>query len=748
MMPRKFFAAVLSCLLGAAALVAPGPATAQASSTGAWSRLQDLPVIPIHHQLLPTGKVMMFGRPGDQPYLLDPVTQALSTTPNAGYDLFCAGHAFLADGRMLVAGGHILDNVGLANTSVYDPFTNTWLRAPDMNAGRWYPTVTTLPNGDALVIAGQIDTTVGNNPLPQVYQAATNTWRDLTGAQLDLPMYPMMFVAPNGKVFMAGPSDYTRWLDTAGTGEWGWVGLSKFGFRDSGSAAMYADGKVLLVGGGGDPPKSTAEVIDLNVPNPVWRTVASMSVARRHHNATLLPDGTVLVTGGTSGPGFDNAATPVQAAELWNPATETWTTLASASVPRIYHSTALLLPDGRVLTGGGDGNYAAEVFSPPYLFKGARPAMSAVPASIGYGQQFTVQSPDAASIQKVTLIRLPSVTHAFDQNQRMNILSFTPGSGTVGITAPPNANMAPPGHYMLFLVNGLGVPSLAAVVQLGTAAPPPPPPPPADPVLGSLAPNSATAGGAAFTLTANGSNFASGATVLWNGGGRSTTYVSGTQLRAAIAAADIAAAGTAQVTVLNPGGAVSGALPFTITATPPPPPATPALGSLAPSNATAGGPAFTLTANGSNFVSGATVLWNGGGRSTTFVSGTQLTAAIGAADIAAAGTAQVSVVNPGGTVSGSLPFTVTAAAPTTFSLTVTKNGTAPGKGNVTSTPAGISCGSICTAAFGSGGTVTLNVHVNRKASFAGWGGACTGTATTCTVTMNANKTVTATINNQ
>jgi hypothetical protein len=736
-MLRKLVAAALSCLLGTASFLSPSTATAQASLTGAWTRLQDFPVIPIDSHLLPSGKVMMWGRPGNQGYVWDPTTQAITALPVAGYDVFCSGHAFLADGRLLVAGGHILDNIGLANASVYDPATNAWSRAPDMNAGRWYPTVTTLPNGDALVISGQIDTTFGINPLPQVYQAATNTWRDLTNAQIDLPMYPMMFVAPNGKLIMVGPSDYTRWLDPVGTGAWGWVGLRQFGFRDAGSAAMYADGKILVMGGG-DPPGAVAEMIDLNVPAPAWRGVASMSAARRHHNATLLPDGTVLVTGGTSGSGFNNQTSPVFAAASWNPATETWTTLASATVPRFYHSSAVLLPDGRVITGGGDGHPEAEVFSPPYLFKGARPVMSAVPASMGYGQQVTVQSPDAASIQKVTLIRLASVTHGVDQNQRMTTLQFTPGADTLSITAPANGNLAPPGHYMLFIVNGNGVPSVAAIVQIGTAAPPPPP---AAPALGSLAPSSATAGGPAFTLTANGSNFVSGSAVLWNGVARTTTLVSGTQLSAAITAADIAAPGTAQVSVLNPGGAASGALPFTVTA--PPPPVVPALGSLAPSSATAGGPAFTLTANGSNFVSGSAVHWNGVARTTTLVSGTQLRAAIAAADIAAPGTAQVSVLNPGGAASGALPFTVTAAVPK-FALTVSKAGT--GNSTITSAPAGISCGGTCTASFTSGVSVTLTLKVNGKGTFAGWGGACTGTASICTVTMNASKTVTATIN--
>lgn len=653
-MLRHLFTAALSCLLGASAFLAPSPSNAQTtdpSVRGLWTRLQDLPLIPIHNHLLPNGKIAMWGRDGgNQGYLWDPVTQAITALPGVDYDLFCTGHVWLADGRLFVAGGHIQDNVGLANGSVYDPAANTWSKAPNMNAGRWYPTVTTLANGDALVVSGQVDWSVGLNTLPQVYQAATNTWRNLTGAQMNQPLYPMMFLAPNGKVIDVAPTNVTRWLDTSGTGAWSPVGKRKYGFRDYGSAAMYADGKILLVGGG-DPPTNTAEVIDLNASTPAWRAVSSMSVARRQLNTTLLPDGTVLVTGGTSGPGFDNRATPVLSTQLWNPATETWTTLASASVPRMYHSSTLLLPDGRVLSNGSDDHHEVEVFSPPYLFKGARPAMSEVPASIGYGQRFTVQSGDAAAIQKVTLIRLASVTHGFNQNQRMNILQFTPGAGSVDITAPANANIAPPGHYMLFLVNGNGAPSMGSVVQLSGTDPTPPPPPPA-----------------------------------------------------------------------------------------------PVIGSLSPSNATAGGPAFTLTVNGSNFVSAAAVRWNGAARTTTYVSATRLTAAIPATDIAAAGTAQISVMDPGGTASGNVPFTIAAPAGPTYTLTVSRTGSAATRGTITSSPAGINCGGTCTAAFGGGRSVTLTAKVTGNGVFANWGGACGGTAHTCTLTMDANKSVTATIN--
>jgi len=236
---------------------------------------------------------------------------------------------------------------------------------------------------------------------------------------------------------------------------------------------MYDDGKVLVMGGG-DPPTSAAEVIDLNAPTPSWRLVESMVFARRHLNATLLPDGKVLVTGGTSGPGFNNDTTPVFAAEMWDPATERWTTMASAQAPRLYHSTALLLPDGRVLTTGGDNDTQVERYSPPYLFAGARPAITSAPAAVSLGQSYFVETPDAANIAKVTWIRLGSVTHAFDMNQRIISLSFSQAAGGLNVVSPPNPNLAPPGHYLLFILNANGVPSIAKIVQLGGSAAPGP----------------------------------------------------------------------------------------------------------------------------------------------------------------------------------------------------------------------------------------------------------------------------------
>ena len=370
------------------------PSAAQPPNVvGQWSLVTPtLPYFPVHTHMLRTGKVMIWpgdgGVSGNDPRSWDPANQSVSILSKPGFDMFCTGHSFLADGTLFVAGGHISNNVGLARASTYNPLTNTWSSLPNMNAGRWYPTTTVLANGDVLVVSGSIDLTTGVNTLPQVFQVATGTWRDLTSAELGQDLYPQMLLAPNGKVFNAGPTVTTRYLDTSGFGAWSVVDNREFnGNRHYGSAVMYAPGKVLVMGGA-DPPTNTAEVIDLNQPSPTWRAISSMANSRRQLNAVLLPDGKVLVTGGTAASGFNNASGAVHAAELWDPATENWTTLASnnANIPRIYHSATVLLPDGRVFSTGGNGFTDAEIYSPPYLFKGARPTITSAPPSVAYGQ--------------------------------------------------------------------------------------------------------------------------------------------------------------------------------------------------------------------------------------------------------------------------------------------------------------------------------------------------------------------------
>lgn len=468
-----------------AIFAAPGVAAPEARM-GRWEPAFTTPVVAIHLSLLSNGRVLLWGHTGE-PWLWD--ASSYPANPAAGFtqvstptEEFCSGHAFLPDGHLLVVGGH--DNAkgnghGLPDVNLFDG--TSWQSLPPMAQGRWYPTATTLPDGEVVVIAGT-DDNLANVKIPEVWTGSS--WRKLTAAAFGFPYYPHTFVAPNGKVFYAGENAMTKYLSTTGTGKWTNVGSRIVADRNYGSSVML-DGKVLYVGGGGKaiacptPVNSSAELIDLEAASPQWRSVGSMAFRRRQLNLTILADGTVLATGGTSACGFSNEASSVYPAEVWNPTTEQWTVLASMRVSRVYHSAAILLPDGRVLSAGGGDNgegtsqFSAEVFTPPYLYASdgtpaPRPTYSLSSTQLGYGQSVAVESPDASTIAKVTLVHLSAVTHAYNQAQRLNTLSYSvdPGGTSLHINTPANSNLAPPGPYMLFLLNANGVPSIARIVTL------------------------------------------------------------------------------------------------------------------------------------------------------------------------------------------------------------------------------------------------------------------------------------------
>ena len=427
----------------------------------------------MHATLLPDGRVFFvsYYAESTQPHIWDPGSNTFTTTAASSYALFCAGHTPLADGGVMIVGGHIADYVGYPHAVIFNPASSGLAAQPDMNSGRWYPTATTLPSGDVLVVSGDINSNTNVDTLPQVFQMSTHTWRNLSTAQLALPLYPKMMVAPNGKVFEAGPSRQSRYISTSGTGAWSNVALMNFtGARDYGPAVFYGAGKVVVFGGA-DPPTATAETIDLNAATPAWKFTGSMHFPRRQHNAVVLPDGKVFIVGGSKAGGFDTSSSPVLPTEMWDPATGQFTVMASIAVYRGYHSTALLLPDGRVLSAGGNvGGPNAQLFSPPYLFAGARPTISTAPAGAGYGQTVFVGTPDVNSISKVTLVRQSSVTHSNNMSAGFLELSFTKTSTGLNVTTPANANLAPPGYYMLFILNSSGVPSVAAMVQISGSA--------------------------------------------------------------------------------------------------------------------------------------------------------------------------------------------------------------------------------------------------------------------------------------
>lgn len=447
---------------------------------GRWEASRPAPVIGLHLSLLRSGNAVMWGH-GGEPQLFNPAgggfTQmAAGTCSNPSTcELFCSGHTFLADGRLLVAGGHneaLGDNNGLRQASTFDG--SSWQATGSMTYPRWYPTLVTLENGNVVALSGsQTPSQVAT--IPERWNGSS--WTPLTGANLSLPLYPRAFVEPkNGHVFVAGEGT-VRILNPNGSGSWSLGPARVVGDRSYGSAVML-DSRVLYAGGGGgscgSTPARSAEVIDLAAPAPAWTATGSMAIPRRQTNLTILADGKVLMTGGSSQCGFTNETGAVFAAEVWDPETGQWTTLANAGVVRVYHSTTALLPDGRVLsTGSGDGGgvtqqFSYEIFAPPYLFKGPRPSYNLASTDMRYGQPFTLATPNAAAIRKVTLIRLASTTHAFDMGQRLNTLAFQVGADgqSLTLTPPASGRIAPPGPYMLFILNDRGVPSVAQTVLL------------------------------------------------------------------------------------------------------------------------------------------------------------------------------------------------------------------------------------------------------------------------------------------
>ncbi len=407
--------AVTGFAAGAAAAAAVGAP----QDEGQWGPVVDWPVIGVHVALLSNGKVLAYDSIGDnatETYPVHTFTRATVWDPatgiqtpvnvNTGFNVFCSGLAHLLDGRVFLAGGNKDQQLnGIVQTHLFDPAGNSWSLGPNMASERWYPTVTPLRNGEMLITSGRVNT-------PEV-RMLTGGLRALSTASLSLPLYPWMDVAPDGRAFYSGPDQTLRALDTSGTGTWQTFGTRDSINRDYGGHALFDIGKMLVAGGG--PSSKDARVVDLNGPTPVVSAAGPMAFGRRQHNLTVLADGSVLATGGnSSGAGLVDLNAGVYPAEQWNPATGQWRTLAPMQITRQYHSTALLLADGRVLSSGGGicgtcdqvGYLAknAEIFSPPYLFQAdgtlaPRPAIEAVPAAATYAVPIEITTANPASIQ-------------------------------------------------------------------------------------------------------------------------------------------------------------------------------------------------------------------------------------------------------------------------------------------------------------------------------------------------------------
>lgn len=472
---------------------------------GQWSGVMNWPLVALNQVLLSNGNVLMWdGGPAcigsSSAAVYNPTTGVFTAVPvdNSAdnNDIFCAGNTLLSDGTVIVVGGHdcTAKLTGITSTNFFNPVTQQWTRGPNMGYARWYPTSTTLPDGRVLVTAGSDLTDTSLVTTPEVYDPVAKTWTKLTNANQSINNYPFMFVLPDGRILEAGSDEaplVTKVLNVA-TQQWTVVDPTAV---DGSSGVMYRPGMILKAGTScpeegevlSAPAAATAYVLDMTQPTPRWKQVQSMANARSWLDLTMLPDGNVLATGGSRTIGGVDPTSAVLPAEEWNPLTQTWTTMASMATPRMYHSSALLLPDGRVLVAGGGHNYVnnsdyynSEIYSPPYLFKGARPTITSAPSELQYNAGFSVQTPDASDISSVVLVAPGTVTHAFDENQRYVPLSFTTSAGSLNVQAPLNSNLAPPGNYMLFIVNSKGVPSVAGWVHFsvpGADTQPPTAPP-------------------------------------------------------------------------------------------------------------------------------------------------------------------------------------------------------------------------------------------------------------------------------
>lgn len=468
---------------------------------GKWETLPASEVYVVHGAVLNSGKVLMFAGTAEVGYpkesaVWDPET-GIFTKQTFGDDLFCSHHSFLADGKLLVNGGSSTPGNGIKVTYLFDPVSETWTKVADMNHARWYPTTITLPaDKGAITFSGRVSS--GNIPDEvEVYDRQQDTWIDQPNtANKELEIYPGMHLLPNGKILYVT----TRWDGSKGlwsnppetalfdpsNNTWQDIGYQQVKDRTEGMSVTLPpdNNRVMVIGGRGDSQTdvstNTAEIIDFNDPNPQWKLTSNMHFKRRNVNAVLLPTGKVLVCAGIEGFKWGNPGPdPVFTAEEYDPVRDKWKKLADMNVARLYHSVSLLLPDARVLNlgsvaaGGGHGHALikdVEVFSPPYLFCGKRPSITNIPGTVHHGQTYTLETPNAKSIQQVVLVKPGAVTHHTDTEQRVVPVSFSlVGRNELRITMPGGNHPhyeAIRGQYMVFIINKRGVPSKAKFVFL------------------------------------------------------------------------------------------------------------------------------------------------------------------------------------------------------------------------------------------------------------------------------------------
>ena len=463
-----------------------------AKKEGRWSDVIDWPHVAVSASNLPDGRVVTWssnkktsfpqGTEFTYASTWNPITNRFIEVNNSYQDLFAAHLSLLEDGRLFVSGG----NNHVKTSSVFDFKNNAWTRLDDMNRGRWYPTNVSLPSGEIFSALGS-----SGGRYPEVWNEKTG-WKVLTGVDLAGPIlryknyyerewWPLLHVAPLGYVFHSGPTPLMHNISTKNLGNILQVGTeNRDWYPKHGTTVMYDEGKLLVAGGAisglNKQSSNKSMLIDINSTIPKVTSIDSMKYPRKFHNGVMLPTGEVLVVGGNkSGIKFadKDSVLPI---EIWNPQTKKWREGAEISVPRNYHSIALLMPDGRVLSAGGGlcnciaDHMNAQMYSPGYLFKSDgsladRPRITVAPKSIKNGQQFTLQSD--ADIKKFSLIKMSATTHGVNSGLRYLAPAFKSlGHGQYRLTAHANRNILTPGYWMLFAINQKGVPSSAKIIHV------------------------------------------------------------------------------------------------------------------------------------------------------------------------------------------------------------------------------------------------------------------------------------------
>lgn len=484
---------------------AAGLATNQA---GQWSAPFVIPVVGVTAAMLNNGKVLFWSydpATWDKPdasnsgvsYLWNPTTRTGSFIPTPE-NIWCGGQTILSDGRVFLAGGNLRypdPNAaagqqgweGSLSTYTFNPLTSTFRKQPEMTTGRWYPTVTQLPDNSAIITGGYDETgSEANNPnvdrfapsagIDGIGTISTVAVKNTTG------LYPFQQVLPSGAMLQTGPEIANSYLLQPGSWTFSRLPNMLYDHRGNANAVSYTDASVspvrqIVTVSGGKTLPANNEWLDSYNPTAGWRDYPKWVKPRHNANTIILPDGKLLTIGGNAA--TNNYDQTLFSAELYsksaNDRSGAWAEVAPHTIPAAYHSSALLLPNGTVLLSEDDrtktadaaANHRAQIYSPPYLFKGVRPKMSA-PATLVRGQSFAITGTAVAprTIASAVLIAPAAVTHGNDMHQRLIKLPITVVGSNVQASVPASTALVPPGYYMLFIVDSEGVPSIAKFVRI------------------------------------------------------------------------------------------------------------------------------------------------------------------------------------------------------------------------------------------------------------------------------------------